>query len=216
MNITKKEVETLIKVHKKDTFFNHIKTVFGFNDNIPFGDTQNSQVIIWKQDFWNRWFYPIFTFEFDTKNHLINIKDRLNPVGKLICYFGILIMLYIILPKEIEYFDIKLDWKPLVIKLFIFTMVFILSKKIYRTNLRDHLEQIHNQLDIEIETPKSQNEWSLKNILIRLFTYPFCVFLIFLMFSLLIPNKEYIYTTLITLIVSAYLISDLKILFKKK
>lgn len=88
---------------------------------------------------------------------------------------------------------------------------------IFLTNLSETIQDIHKE-------PKQQevalkNEWSLKMQLIRLFAYPFCLFLIgfgFYMISNPLTMKTLTSGIGVIIIATMYLYSDLKILTRKK
>lgn len=82
-----------------------------------------------------------------------------------------------------------------------------------------HLSDILNNKPIEIEEVKEINEWSFKRIMIRLFAYPFCVFLI--VFGVYMVLRPLTIRTIIAglgaiTFASVYLYSDIKILTTKK
>ncbi len=71
----------------------------------------------------------------------------------------------------------------------------------------------------EIKEEKEINEWSFKRIVIRLFAYPFCIFLI--VFGVYMVMEPLTISTIIAglgalTIASIYLYSDIKILTTKK
>ncbi len=212
--VTKKDIIALIRYKKSNTFLNHLWTVFS-GDFGAKGEVNENSVIIWNQTNWNRTFYPVFKFEFDRNQHLIKIADKLNPVAKaffLVFVFGLLYALFI---DNFGKFDLGKPW-PVII---IFTVfIFLLSlffRMIYRFEKKNQLDEIFELLDIEIEEKKRENEWSLKNILIRLFTYPFCLFLIWLNITLVIPDGNYKMAVGLFVFVGFYLVMDLKMIFKK-
>src|SRR5690606_29403269 len=88
--------------------------------------------------------------------------------------------------------------------------------KYYHFEKKQQLKEIFEILDIEVEEEKPEKEWSLKNILIRLFTYPFCFFLIAISFFLLIPEGNYILALMSFIIVGFYLVADFKMILKEK
>ncbi|TXD67780.1 hypothetical protein ESV24_15120 [Aequorivita lipolytica] len=69
---------------------------------------------------------------------------------------------------------------------------------------------------MEIEEEKPEKEWFAKNILIRLFTYPFCLFLIGINIFLIIPNGQYLLAIGSLTMVSFYIIADLKMILRRK
>ena len=214
MEITKKDVEKLIELRKKDTFLNHLWNIFS-RDLRPTGEINRNVIKVWNQNLWNATFYPIFKFEFNANNHLINITDRLNPVGKILIGLFIFGFLYFVLPKNPTEFNFIGNW-PIIVFIVLFASIFVLvARMIYRFEKRNQLDEIFELLDMEVEEKKLEKEWSTKNILIRLFTYPFCLFLIGLNIFLIIPNGGYILAVGIFGFVGFYLIADLKMILKK-
>ena len=81
---------------------------------------------------------------------------------------------------------------------------------------KQQLNEIFEILDIEVEIEKVEPEWSLKNTLIRLFTYPFCFFLMWLTIFVVIPAGNYGLAIGIAIFVIPYLYIDLKLIMRKK
>jgi len=160
-------------------------------------------------------FYPIFSFEFNANNHLVKITDKINPVGKTIIGLFSVAILYFIFSNLSPDFNFLEYWLPtLIVSIFLFILVLVF-RKLYLFEKQNQLDEIFEILDIEVEEKKPENEWSLKNILIRLFTYPFCLFLIGLNIFIGIPNGQYILALGTFGIVGFYLFSDIKMILKK-
>ena len=215
MEVTKKDIEKLIRLRKKDTFLNHLWNVFS-SDFRQKGEIGPNEIKVWRQNMWNTTFYPIFTFELNANKHLVNITSKLNPVGKSLIGIFIVGFLYTIFPKNPLEFDLFESW-PIVAVISVFAIIFItVFRKLYQSEKQNQLDEIFEILDIEVEEKKPEKEWSLKNILIRLFTYPFCLFLIGLNIFLIIPNGQYILALGTFGFVGFYLFADLKMIFKNK
>lgn len=215
LEVTKKDIEKLIMIRKEDTFLNHLWNVFS-RDFRQKGEISRNEVKVWKQNMWNATFYPIFTFELNTNNHLVNINSKLNPVGKALIGVFVVGFLYAIFPKNPLEFDFIGNWLIIMV-ISIFAIIFTLFwRMIYRFEKQNQLDEIFDLLDIEVEEKKPEKEWSLKRILIRVFTYPFCLFLILLNIFLVIPNGSYRMAIGIFGFVGFYLITDLIIIFRKK
>jgi protein-S-isoprenylcysteine O-methyltransferase Ste14 len=164
---------------------------------------------------WNVAFYPIFTFELNANNNLTNITDKLNPIGKTIVGLFLIGILYFVFTNLSTDFDFLENWLAILIAS-VFLLIFItIFRKLYQSEKQNQLDEIFEFLDIEVEEKKLEKEWSLKNILIRLFTYPFCLFLIGLNIFLIIPNGQYILALGTFGFVGFYLFADLKMIFKK-
>ena len=95
MEITKKDIEKLIELRKENTFLNHFWNVFS-RDFRAKGESGRNEIKVWSQNIWNVAFYPIFTFELNANNHLTNITDKLNPIGKTIVGIFLIGILYFI------------------------------------------------------------------------------------------------------------------------
>ena len=214
MEITKKDIEKLIELRKENTYLNHLWNVFT-RDFRPKGEIGRNEIKVWKQNMWNMTFYPIFTFELNANNHLTNITDKLNPIGKTIIGIFSIGILYFVFTNFSTDFDFLENWLAILI-VSVFLLIFItVFRKLYQSEKQNQLDEIFEFLDIEVEEKKPEKEWSLKNILIRLFTYPFCLFLIGLNIFLIIPNGQYILALGTFGFVGFYLFADLKMIFKK-
>ncbi len=215
MEVTKKDIEKLIELRKEDTYLNHLITVFTQGLQ-PTGEIGQNEIKAWKKNMWNSAFYPIFTFELNASNHLINISEKLNPVGKTligILLIGIIFFISNNYPTEFNFLE---SWFPFLIVIAFLLFFIFIFRKIYKFEKQNQLDEIYKILDIEVEDKQLEKEWSLKNILIRLFTYPFCLFLIGLNFFLIIPNEQYFLALGSFGFVGFYLVSDLKMIFRKK
>lgn len=215
MEITKSDIKKLIKVEKTDDFFNHFVTVIT-RDYRAKGEIKSSEIVVWSQGYWTGITYPVFTFKLDSKNNLIDITDRLNPVGRIF-YFGFIgFLIFLFTPQDFTNVTWK-DFWPLPITVILFLAIFILfTIRFYRFEKKQQLDEIFEILDIELESEKVEKEWSLKNTLIRLFTYPFCAFLIWLNIFLVIPTGNYGLAIGTAIFVIPYLYIDLKLIMRKK
>lgn len=213
MEVTKKDVEKLIELRKGNSFLNHLWNVFS-GDFRPMGEIGRNKIKVWRQNLWNTAFYPIFTFEFNANNHLTGITDKLNPMGKTLIGIAFLGFLYLIFPKNPTEFNPIDNWRIItVIGVFVFFFVWV-ARKIYNFEKNNQLKQIYEILDIEIEEKVAEKEWSLKNILIRLFTYPFSIFIISMSVWGLFENgiKHLFFTIFGIGICGMYLYSDIKMI----
>lgn len=214
MEITKKDIEKLIELRKENTYLNHLWNVFS-RDFRPKGEIGRNEIKVWNQSIWNVAFYPIFTFELNANNNLTNITDKLNPIGKTIVGLFLIGILYFVFTNLSTDFDFLENWLAILIAS-VFLLIFItIFRELYQSEKQNQLDEIFEFLDIEVEEKKLEKEWSLKNILIRLFTYPFCLFLIGLNIFLIIPNGQYILALGTFGFVGFYLFADLKMIFKK-
>lgn len=163
---------------------------------------------------WNALFYPVFTFELNKNNHLVKISARLNPVGRFFLVTGLIGFTLAILPADILDFDLRSDLGLPVVLIFFISTALLILRLIYRFERRKQLELFVELLDIKTELMEPESEWSLKNILVRLITYPLCLFFIWINIILFIPDGEYIFVLGSLLPVAMYLIADLLLIFK--
>lgn len=215
MEVTKKDVEKLIEVRKEDSFFHHFWNVLVY-DFRPKGDIRPNQVKVWRQNLWNMTFYPIFTFEFNANNHLTNIKDEVNPIGKT--FIGLLLLgfLYLIMPKNLSGIDF-IEELPFIAFILIFASITaMVVRMVYRFEKQNQLEQIFEILDIEVAEKKPEKEWTLKKIITRLLLYPFCIGLLLFAIFYLFPNGKVTMGIGSLTFAGMYLYSDIKILIGKK
>lgn len=215
MEITKKETEQLIELRKDDTYLNHLKTIFT-SDFRPIGEIGQNEIKIWRQNMWNKVFYPIFIFEFNANNHLIKISDKLNPIGKIIIGLAICGILYSFIPKNIDQFNFVDNWLYITIFWSFFPLVGFVLKKFYASEKKNQLQQIFEFLEIEYEKPKPEKEWSLKNILIRFFTYPFSIFIIVICIWGLFEQGSIFFTIFGIGVCGGYLVMDIKMIIREK
>ena len=215
MEITKEEVEKLIELKEENTFISHLWTVISRDFRVK-GEISSNKVNLWKQGFWSMTIYPIFTFEFNTENHLINITDKQNPIGKLFRVIILLPLAILVFAQLINDFDFIANWKFITLFGIILSLLILFTRKIYNYEKQNQLEKIYDLLDIETEEKLKEKEWSLKKMITRIFMYPFCIGLILLAIFLLFPNGEIIKAIASIAIAGAYLFTDIKILTRKK
>tara|TARA_R110000772_G_scaffold259749_1_gene377453 strand:- start:589 stop:933 length:345 start_codon:yes stop_codon:yes gene_type:complete len=100
---------------------------------------------------------------------------------------------------------------------FSFLIVWV-ARKVYRYETQNQLEQIFEILDIEVEEKKPEREWSLKNVLIRLFTYPFSLFIVFISVWLLYENgiRNILQSVIGIGVCGMYLYADIKMIMRAK
>ena len=182
----------------------------------PTGEIRNREIRVWRQNGWNRMFYPIFKFELNKDAHLINISDRINPVGLIIYVLFCILFSIPWLNWVFEDFDLSNHWIQILGWVIFLGIFLLIGFKIYRMEKKIQLVQIYEILDIEVENEKLEKEWSWKKILIRLITYPLSFFLIATCFLAAIPQGKYLLALGILTIVGFYLYSDLKIILEKK
>lgn len=214
MEITKSDIVKLIEEKQTDSFTTHLLTVLKWNCR-PSGEIRNREIRVWRQNDWNKIFYPIFKFDLNRDGHLINISDRINPIGRIIYILFCALFSIPWLHWVFEDFDILNHW----IQIFgwvIFLGIFLLiGFKVYRMEKKIQLEQIYEILDIETDK-KTEKEWSWSKILTRLIMYSLSIFLIIVNILFVIPKGQFILTIVSLGLVGVYLYTDLKILMRKK
>nr|WP_298996056.1 hypothetical protein [uncultured Allomuricauda sp.] len=215
MEITKSDIVELIEEKQTDSLTTHFLTILKW-DFRPTGEIRNREIRIWRQNGWNSMFYPIFKFELNSNGHLINISDRINPVGLIIfvlfCAFFSIPWLYWIFDD----FDLLARWHQIVGWVIFLGIFLLIGFKIYRMEKKIQLGQIYEILDIEVEDEKPEKEWGWKKILVRLITYPLSLFLVAICFFAAIPQRKYFLVFGILLIVGVYIYTDLKLILEKK
>jgi hypothetical protein len=130
LEISKLEIEKLIEIRKKDTFFNHFLAILK-HDLRPTGIVSKSQIKIWKYNSWLGLFYPVFMFQLNSNNQSTKINSKLNSVGKLV--YALLFISISSLFTNVDLIKIKFDSLLfLIIFYMIFISVFVLiSVKVY-------------------------------------------------------------------------------------
>ena len=215
MEVTKKDVEKLIEVRKRNSFFNHFWNVLVYDFRAK-GEIGRNDITVWRQNMWNMTFYPIFTFEFNANNHLTKIKDEINPIGKTFIGFFSFGFLYLIFPKNLSDFDF-IDHLPFASFILIFAFIIALvARMVYRFEKQNQMEQIFEILDIEVEEKRPEKEWTFKKIVTRILIYPFCIGLILFAIFYLFPNGKVVMGIGSFAFAGMYLYSDIKILMRKK
>lgn len=210
MEVTKSDVEKLIEGRKENTFLNHLLAVITKKYQ-PMGEVRKKEIFVWRPNYWGSLFYPVFKFEFDNNSHLVKISDRISSAG--IFVFAVLSIVPLVL--AIVYFGIERWFVPFAIFV-IFGILFFILYRSYKFEKQVQLDQIFEILEIETEQKPVEKEWSLKNILIRLFLYPFCLFLIFLGVFVAIPERYYHLTIICFAIAGFYFYLDIKMIMRAK
>lgn len=214
MHITKTEVKQLIEVHETGTFKTHFFGAFS-NKNKVIGISSSNEIQIWQHTRKTRITYSIFTFTFNEQQYLIGIKAQLNIFAKML-YVGLIsFFLILFISKGFSIYQQDSFWIITLVEI-IFLLLFILvTTKIYTLQRNQQLQDIYDLLNIEfIESPVK--ETSLGSMLLRCISYPLALVTLYTSIFYFFPNQQYLYATFGTVIVSAYLIIDIMLLFKKK
>jgi predicted Na+-dependent transporter len=217
LRITKTHIEKLIEIEKKDNVFTHLKTVFTRDLRI-IGEVKKNELRIWEQNIWSTVFYPIFIFQFEN-NILVKQTDKLNPFGKFLISIPISFLIYLIssnIFQNFEKFSLIENWRAIILLGTFFTLCIMVCRYIYRFEKKKTLTEFLDTLEIPYYTPLLENEWSVKNILIRLFTYPFCLFIISICMYAVFVQNNYILGLAGFGFCGYYLVADIKMIISAK
>tara|TARA_R110002050_G_scaffold133381_1_gene255914 strand:- start:88 stop:762 length:675 start_codon:yes stop_codon:yes gene_type:complete len=215
VEITKSDILKLIEVKQMNTFVTHLLTILKW-DFRPAGEVRNREIRVWRQNGWNGMFYPIFKFDLNKDGHLINISDRINPVGQIMYFLFCVVFSIPWLNWIFDDFDPLFHWIEILGWVIFLGIFLIIGFKVYRMEKKIQLQQIYEILDIEIENKEAEKEWGWKKIMVRSITYPLSIFLIFVCIFAAIPQGKYFLTLCILSIIGVYLYTDLKIILGKK
>jgi len=213
-SINKSDIIQLIEKRETDSFKTHLYTIIKV-DFRPTGEVGSRTIKIWRQNFWNRLYYPIFQFDLNKEGHLINISDRINPIGRI---FFILFCVVICIPWFywiFNDFDLLGHWIQFLTGIIFLGIFILVGFKVYKMEKEIQLDQIYKLLDIEIEPSKTEKEWGWKKVLVRSILYPLSIFLIAVSIFVVLPQGDYSLAIGTLTIVGFYLYSDLKIIRKK-
>jgi|GEM_PF-3214342 len=222
--ITKSQIVSLIKIKKKNNFFNHFLT-FDNTIDVYFGDIRKGEVFLWKKKRFLRKGYPLFHFIFNEKGELQKLEIikkpfwQLNVAILIFCNIFFIVLFYRVV-ININQFLLFVLW----IAITEFLVIMILRKMIkfesnlIKLELNFFLVSFKN-LSNEKSLIKSANVVEKKKkffgeILVRFFTYPFSIIII--VFSLLNFFEKPFLTIFGILISLSYLITDILILKGKK
>ncbi|MFC4218800.1 hypothetical protein [Flagellimonas marina] len=215
MEISRSDIVKLIEEKKTDSFETHLWTIIK-RDSRPSGEIGNREIKVWKMNFWNGLFYPIFHFDLNKDDHLIKISDRINPAGRLFLSLFCILTCIPWFYWVFDDFDLSQNWPKILFGFIFLGTLVIIGFRIYKMEKEIQLEEIYDLLDMEIENSSTEKEWGWKKILLRSITYPLSFFLIAVSIFFVLKQGNY-FTAIATLtIVGFYLYSDLKIIFKKK
>lgn len=225
--VDKKDIEKLIIQNKKSNLINHFKDSQSYNTTKYSGEIRNNEILIWRSAYFIRGVYPIFHLTFDQNNKLKEIKMEKNPFNIFLDRATIMVLIILIVTVFISTNLITTVFAILALTLIGFLMRLLLSKsKIFETKILieelkttiDNLEGLNNskqKKDQNLENEKV-NEWSFSKIMSRILIYPFCVILIWLSLTLMIPEGKIIEGIFAIILGLAYPISDLLIIINKK
>ncbi|KAF2081332.1 hypothetical protein [Flavobacterium sharifuzzamanii] len=231
MEVTKSDIQKLIQVQKNNTFLNHFICSIKKDYKI-YGNIEKHKIIIWQRTSWTGSSYSLYSFEFDSEGILTKVNDKLNPFAQYSQLLFPLFFFFPLLSTAFTDFQIKKFLACISVFLFLTFACYLFSRRIGLVNKKDQLTDFYQLINIkannkqlvkqhksrilDLETEeKLENEWSSGKILTRLFTYPFCLALIFLSIFGMIPDGKFFIAIPILAIVSVYLYSDLMMIFKQ-
>jgi len=225
--VDKKDIEKLIIQNKKSNLITHFKDSQSYNTTKYSGEIRNKEILIWRSAYFIRGVYPIFHLTFDQNNKLKEIKMGKNPFNIFLDRVTIVVLIILIITVFISTNLITTIFAILAITIIGFLMRLLLAKsKIFETkilieelkttiNNLDGLNNSKQKKDQNLENEKV-NEWSFSKIMSRILIYPFCVILIWLALTLMIPEGKIIEGIFAIIVALAYPISDLLIIINKK
>ncbi|MFK7747190.1 MAG: hypothetical protein AB8B65_02240 [Kordia sp.] len=215
MKITQKEVTQLITIEKPDTFRAHF-ICFLFKNKKTHGSSTNNEVRLWQHNSWTGSLYAVFTFTFNSENHLTDIKAKLNVYGKSF-FLGIFIILSAFFSWRLStlYQNERFWLYASIIGIFMILYV-VFCKAVYEGEKRMMRNAIFEKLAIEMTDKQLINEGSFFGVFSRLFTYPIGLFALYASIFHFFPNQKYGYAIFTMIVVSAYFITDIILLFRKK
>lgn len=230
--VEKKDIEKLIIQNKKSTLKNHWNDAFFYNTTKYSGEIKPNELLIWRSAHFLRGAYPIFHLTFNQDGELNGIKTEKNPYHKLLnkISIGFFIALALVLLFTTEF-------KTAIIGIIGISVIgtllhLIMSKakkyetKILTDELKDAIENLERKKNPElINKPKTElkkekvKEWTFTKILTRIILYPFCLFMLYLCFQMILnpdPNhmRQRPLGIIGIVIIGGYLIVDLTIIVK--
>ena len=186
MEIKKRDIEQLIVVRKKDIFKHHLETIFTNNYEVT-GDITSNEIKVWRQNAWNKTIYPVFSFQLNANDTLVNIKHKLNPVGKLLLGSLVLGLSFLICPKAFATIYLPNHWPIISIIAVALVIIALLVVVLYRFEKQNQLQEIFELLESP-EAHKEPEKCHLKRLGMRLLAYPFYLYLIYLTIRHVIPT----------------------------
>jgi hypothetical protein len=190
MKSHKEKINKLITLEKENNLMNHILTSL-FNKGETIAEKNNDKYIIWTRNNWVGFFYPIFKINFSKDGEIKNIESELSLNGKLwsvilsslilsfIAYFVIVPII-----ENFADFDLTMLLVLGILSLLAFSFIWVF-KKVYENETKNLLNEL--KIDVGLESIESieqkeneKSEWTLKKIILRIFIYPFALFIIFI------------------------------------
>lgn len=219
MKISKQDIVKKIKKRRKDSLWGHLLTSLYLTQDI-YADVRKDKIIVWNWGSWLGSFYSVIIFEFNSKNELIKVSDKLNK-------FGVALYLFTLVGFSLAFGSIIFEDFTITKLVFIggayvifITLLLLLSRAVYRFGKNETKEYYFRLFDIEENSEKEnkpRREWPFKNTTIRFFAYLLCLMLSLVSILIMLDNSVNILLGLILLsMVTVYLYFDLKIILKEK
>lgn len=224
--ITKEDIKQLIVEEKRSTLSSHLQIFFSWDFTRYYGEVKKNKILLWSSSYWLRLNYPVFLLRFDENDVLEGIKLENNPFNKVIRKLIPLIIGCFIISF---FMFLKLKAAITISMIFtVFSLIFYLliknqlnfEKKNMLYDLRNDLFQLEQTNNPSL-VPQSKHEtepskeWTFSKIFLRIFLYPFCLGLIYISITSMLPSEKPIYGLLGIGVGLSYLITDIRLSFKK-
>lgn len=218
MKILKQDIVKKIEKRRKDSLWGHLLTSLYLTQDI-YADVRKDKIIVWNWGSWLGSCYSVIIFEFNSKNELIKVSDKLNK-------FGVALYLFTLVGFSLAFGSIIFEDFTITKLVFIggayvifITLLLLLSRAVYRFGKNETKEYYFKLFDIEENSEKEnkpRREWSFKNTTIRFFAYLLCLMLSLVSILIMLDNSANILLGVILLsMVAVYLYFDLKIILEK-
>lgn len=231
MSSHREKIDEFAELEMKSSYTNHFLCNFINKDKVRVHKLRNTYKL-WKSDKWSRFFYSVFTMRFNAEGSIVEIREDLNSIGKIIKYLflGLVVLFFVYILYEFVFYPYDEyylgDFMVLVvIGLFLFAIYkgVAYGRRTEKNMMRDHIK-----IAIDLETEESlqakkdaESEWTGRKILTRLIMYPLCLFLIFVSFYMLFfegasTPKGVSSGIAIAIMCLGYMVRDISILIKKR
>ena len=214
MKLYKSDIQKLVKEKKEDTFWNHLLSCFKKDYKLN-GEIKINTIKVWQKNHITGLSYPVYTFEFNSKDELIKVTDQLNSFAKFLQLLFPLFFFFPLLSNAFINFEIKRFFASIIIFIFLTFVCYLVSYKIHQYETKEQLSNFYKILSFKTEE-KQEKEWNKSKIITRSLIYPFCFGLIILSTFFMIPEGNFLIAILILGIVGVYLYSDLTLIFRNK
>jgi len=215
MKITQKEVTALMVNEKSDTFRTHFLCFF-YKNKKRYGKRSSIEVRLWQHTSWTASLYSVFIFILNNDNHLVHVHSKLNIFGKAF-FLGVFTILFSFFSwKLFNLYKNERFWLYTCIVVVFIILYVVFCKAVYEGEKRIQQKAIFEELAIDMTNQPIANEHWLFRIFIRILTYPIGLLTLYISIFHFFPTQKYVYAILGMTTVSAYLITDILLLLKKK